>query len=380
MKYKKSTFGFLVAVGLLLVLSLPVIGAYSAHNEDNDIKAFLTAYPNAAGTKLDNCFLCHTSGTVNNKKNDSCDYCHIVYGLKAPHGEIKETLNSFGLAYWDAGRNSDAFALIADKDSDNDGVSNKDEIEALRLPGDDSDYPGVKEANAVIFSRKDIRNMPKITQFFAVDTAKSGDYYANYGGVHMWELLQQAGIREDATDITVYAGDGFSKNFPISAVKKDYEAGLFFTRFPWILWSQETWAKECFQTPTSMVPGKQIPGQTCYMLAYEREGFPLQPGKMSIQSDGSSRLNGEGPYRFVSPLTAPVVPDRSQYAIDREDAPYPYNPNRPITRNGDYCIKSVVAIKVTVAGEDDPQYDWNSSAWPHLNNGELVVYGAIEPK
>ena len=378
MTIKKKTFGFLFAVGLLLVLCLPVIGAYGAHNNDADNTAFLAVYPDADGTKLDNCYLCHSGSPEGSKKTlDSCDYCHSVYGLKPPHGDITQTLNAFGLDYGDAGQNQDAFALIADVDSDKDGFTNEEEILAGKLPGNGQDYPGVVEAPAVVFSREDLRQMPKKTEFFAIDTAKSGDFYANYGGVHLWTLLQEAEVREDATDITVYAVDGYSKNFQISAIKKDYEAGQFYTRYSWILWPRETWAKDGFQTPTSMVPGKRIPGLTCFMLAYEREGFPLQPGKMVVQ-DGTSRLEGEGPYRFVTPLTSPVVPDRSQYSIDREDAPYPYNPNRPIIRNGDYCIKSVVAIKVTVSGEDDPQYDWNGSSWQHLNNGELVVYGAIE--
>ena len=241
------------------------------------------------------------------------------------------------------------------------------------------DYPGVVEAPAVVFSREDLRQMPKTTEFFAIDTAKSGDFYANYGGVHMWTLLQEAGVREDATDITVYAVDGYSKNFQISAIKKDYEAGNFIPVTLGYYGRGRPGLKTASKPRPAWFLVKESAGLTCFMLAYEREGFPLQPGKMVVQ-DGTSRLEGEGPYRFVTPLTSPVVPDRSQYSIDREDAPYPYNPNRPIIRNGDYCIKSVVAIKVTVSGEDDPQYDWNGSSWQHLNNGELVVYGAIEPK
>lgn len=398
MNHKKSTLGFLIAVGLLLVLTLPVIGAYGAHNNDVDNTAFLAAYPDAQGTKLDNCYLCHAAGTVNGKSLDSCDYCHSVYGLKPPHGDINKTLNPFGLAYEIAGQGQDAFSDIADMDSDKDGFTNEEEILAGRLPGNSNDFPGVEEATAVTFSREDIRHMPQTTQFLTVDTAKAGDYYANYSGVHMWTLLQKAGVRDDATDITVYAVDGFSKNFEISAIKQDYESGQFYTRYPWILWPLETWARDGFKTPGSMIPaevrskmsnrpsvlesygsdGKRIPGQTCFMLAYDREGFPLQPGKMVVQ-DGRSRLEGEGPYRFVTPLTEPVVPDRSQWTIDREDTPYPYNPNRTITRNGDYCIKSVVAIKV-MAPDEEYQYDWNGSSWQHLNNGELVVYGAIESR
>lgn len=398
MNQRKSTLCFLIAVGFLLILSLPVIGAYSAHDNDVDNQAFLAVYPDAQGTKLDNCYLCHASGSYNGKNYDACDYCHQVYGLKPPHGDISQTLNPFGLDYGDAGGGQAALEAIALVDSDNDDFTNEEEILAGRLPGDPDDYPGVAEAPAVTFTREEIRQMPKTTQFLTVDTAKAGDFYANYSGVHMWTLLQEAGVTDDATDITVYAVDGFSKNFQIEDIKQDYDAGKFYTRYPWIVWPLDTWAKDGFKTPGSMMPaqvrsklsnlpwplhvnskdGKNIPGDSCFMLAYDREGFPLQPGKMVIQN-GTSRLEGEGPYRFVTPLTEPVVPDRSQWTIDREDPPYPYNPNRTIVRNGDYCIKSVVAIKVIASGEEY-QYDWNGSSWQLLNNGSLVIYGAIEPK
>ena len=96
MKNKKATLGFLLAVGLLLVLCLPVIGAYGAHNNDADNTAFLAAYPDAEGTKLDNCYLCHSGSPEGSKKTlDSCDYCHSVYGLKPPHGRHYPDIECF---------------------------------------------------------------------------------------------------------------------------------------------------------------------------------------------------------------------------------------------------------------------------------------------
>ncbi|WMW26238.1 PGF-CTERM sorting domain-containing protein [Methanolobus sediminis] len=69
-----------------------------------------------------------TSGTV----LDSCDVCH-----SGPNGG---SLDSYGRAYSGSGRN---FASIEDLDSDGDGFTNIEEIEALTFPGDSSDYPEV---------------------------------------------------------------------------------------------------------------------------------------------------------------------------------------------------------------------------------------------
>lgn len=361
----KSTLGFALTVGLLLVLSIPVIGAYKSHNNDQDSNAFLAAYPQAKGTKLDNCYLCHTGGKVNGKTKDSCDYCHSVFGFKAPHGNIMDTLNQFGKDYMLNGKNQAAFNSMAQMDSDGDGYSNDVEILAGRLPGDAKDNPAVAEAPHKLYNRADMRKLNTLEQFMAVDTAKSGDSYSTYKGVDIWTLLQDAGVADDAKSITVCAVDGFSKEFQISDLQQAYAQGKFFTKYPWISYPLNTAYSE----------GQTLPGELHYLLAYENDGRPLVDGKINPTTN---KLEGEGPYRFVSPLTKPVTPDRSTWSIDRADSPYPYNFNRPITRNADYCIKSVVAIQVNTADTNSYQYDWNGRAYEMIEKGQLVVYGALK--
>lgn len=359
-----KSLGFCVTVCLLLLLSIPVIAAYRAHGTDTDSNNFLAAYSSAAGTKLDNCYLCHTGGTVSGKSKDSCDYCHLTYGFTAPHGDITVTLNQFGKDYLQAGRSQAAFVTIASSDSDSDGFSNDAEIKAGRLPGDAQDNPDVAEAKSKIYSRAQLRALPRTNQFMAMDTAKAGDYYCTYSGVDVWTLLQNAGVRSDADTITVFAVDGYSKNFNISDLKIAYEQGKFYTKYPWISYPENS----------SYQHGDQIAGTLCYLLAYENDGRPLLDGKIDT---ATNRLVGEGPYRFVTPLTSPVTPDRSSWSIDREDSPWPYNPNRTTVRNADFCIKSVVAIRVN-AGSESFQYDWNGRAYEFIENGQLAVFGAIK--
>lgn len=367
---RKSLIGFLITAALLLMAVFPVTAAYRAHNNDADVSLFLQAYPTAAGTKLDNCYLCHTGGKVGSKSYDSCDYCHITYGFTDPHGDILATLNSFGKAYMGAGGDLNAFSNIASSDSDGDTYSNEVEILAGRLPGDRNDYPGVTEAPAKIYDRAAIRQLPKTTQFMAVDTSKSGDFFAQYTGVDMWTLLQDAGISNEADSITVFAADGYSKSFQVSELKENFEQGLFLSKYPWISYPLSTGYKN----------SKHLPGKLNYLLAYEREGYPLQESKIVVDGSNKYHLDGEGPYRFVTPLLEPVVPDRSAWSIDRDNPPYPYNPNRPVIRNGDNCIKVAVAIRVNTEENESYQYDWNGRAWEMVEKGELVVYGAINPK
>lgn len=389
----RNAFGFLITAALLVLIAVPVIGAYKSHDADRDVNAFLAAYPETAGSKLDNCYLCHKGGTITKKGKtisiDNCDFCHIEtnWGQKILSKESAwaDTLNSFGLAYLDAGRNQAAFTAIADLDSDGDGFTNLEEIQALRLPGEAGDNPNVAEAPAVVYTREKMHQLTKTSQFMAVDTSKAGDYYATYSGADMWTLLQDAGISANEgnynnTYVTIFAADGYNKTFPVTEfieidennnfkARKTYAQGHYYNRFPWI---------SCLN-PGSCKDGDKISGQLQYLMAYEEDGYPLLQTKI-VNDGGRSALVGEGPYRFVSPLTQPVVPDRSAYTIDRGDSPYPYNHDRPVIRNGDNCIKAVVAICVHTGNENAYHYDLSGKSWTMIKNGELVIYGSINPQ
>jgi hypothetical protein len=76
---------------------------------------FETQYPAIAGTRLDACIACHT-----------------LDGLG---------LNPYGQAVLDNGKDASAFAKIEKLDSDNDGYSNNQEIQAHTFPGFPNDNP-----------------------------------------------------------------------------------------------------------------------------------------------------------------------------------------------------------------------------------------------
>ena len=66
-----------------------------------------------------------------------------------------------------------------------------------------------------VFSKAQLQAMPQHPQFMLMNTTKSGDYYAEYSGVIMQDLLKKAGITANATKITVYAPDGFAQGHPL---------------------------------------------------------------------------------------------------------------------------------------------------------------------
>jgi len=93
-----------VGVFALVLGAICISTSFAAMPDANNVKEF------------------HEGATV------GCTVCHT-------EGNFKE-LNSYGNAYNDAGRNVDAVKAIDDEDSDEDGVSNYDEIKAGTNPGD----------------------------------------------------------------------------------------------------------------------------------------------------------------------------------------------------------------------------------------------------
>ncbi len=92
---------------------------------------FVDQYPQTAGSQLDD-----RGGNAN-----ACLTCHVVGSRRR---------NEYGADWKDAGKNSAAFVAIENDDSDGDGISNIDEINALTFPGNASDVPDTTEPTITI--------------------------------------------------------------------------------------------------------------------------------------------------------------------------------------------------------------------------------------
>ena len=106
----------------ILIISLVLGGGIfllnrviTASAASSDYALMLGTYPNLSGSRIDSCSLCHTSAPL---------------------------LNAYGAAYKALGRgNANSFHMIEALDSDGDGFTNIQEINALTFPGNAADFP-----------------------------------------------------------------------------------------------------------------------------------------------------------------------------------------------------------------------------------------------
>jgi len=370
-------FGWVSLLGALA----EVQGAYSAHQNDQDVNKFLTVYPFAKGTKLDDCALCHPGGTSGGRTYGSCDYCHLTYGLNPPHGSVP--LNSYGQAYKGAGSSTEALKSIEPSDSDGDKFNNGDEIRALFYPGDSLDYPGLIPSHTVLMTQERILTLPSHSQYLLGNTTNQRDQYARYRGVRIIDLLKHVHIRPEATGITVFAPDGFNKTFPLDVpdpqtdptklsydVLGPYPKGFYYGGLDFVDYA--------YDPGYPHEDGFRIPDRLYLVLAYLRDGDPLKKGILIRDPKNPARLvlDGEGPYRLIVPQKIAGPPDRGKPEQPKGDG-WDYDANKD--HNWGAAIRSVAAIKVEPLPDGTTDFRWQEGGWNLVDNGRIVIYGAIDP-
>jgi hypothetical protein len=372
MRGKKWIFIAVIGCLVLLVLTSMAMGAYSAHQNDVDVIKFQAVYPFTKSTKLDDCSLCHPGGEKEGTYYGSCDYCHVTPG--------SVPLNAYGQDYINNGRTEAALTDIEGNDSDGDEFSNIEEINALTFPGDGDDDPGLTPAPVVVMNMERLLTLPSHSQFMFANHSRSTDEYVRYSGVSLWKLFKQVGISSEATQITVFAPDGFSRTFPIDAqdpqspdniqydVKGPYLKGSYWGGLDFVDYGYD---------PGYRTDPHKIPDRLVMMLGYLRDGDLLDPGRLVLDPEQDRwTLEGEGPYRLVVPQKIPGSPDRSS----REDPvgdEWDYDSNKD--HNAGYSVRSVAAIKVEPLPPGTTDFRWTESGWNLMDDARVVIYGAIEP-
>ncbi|MFZ5572512.1 MAG: GEGP motif-containing diheme protein [Thermodesulfobacteriota bacterium] len=379
--------------GLLFLMSATAYGAYH-HEGEQDAGKFLQAYPTLAGTKLDHCALCHSGGAYTDSKGKqvklgSCQWCHYSYGYDGA-GDIATTINSYGAAYKSAGRNADAVKAIDGADADGDSYSNQTELAAGTFPGDNSDHPGLQTAPYRIYTREQLEGMEQHTQFMLMNTSRSGDSYDQYSGVPMKTLLDDAGITSAATNITVYAPDGWSQYHPLeyesspemyhvygNMPNQDYQ-------YPPATYSYDLqadvkenptdgWCDYSAPSCAGRANGDSIPVTNGLkaILAILHEGVYLTPGVLTQEN----KLDGEGPFRVVVPQKSPNPPDQSSKAAN-QDVIWPYT--NGWDHNAGACTRSATIIKISPLPEGTTDINVLESGWNYVDQNKIIVYGAID--
>ena len=388
----------LAAVILFFVLAaMPLIStaAYKhAGDAENDAAIFLTVYPEAAGTKLDNCALCHGGGKYTDPKTSkstamgSCQYCHAITSYGEIAGQYAATLNSYGSDYESHGRRDASLRAIEAVDSDGDGFSNLSEIAAIRYPGDSRDDPTKVIAPFRIFDKTQLEAMPQHTQFMLMNTTKSGDYYAELSGVVMEDLLNAAGIRPDATKIAVYAPDGYAINHPITddpantgASYAPYVKGTYpHANYYYDAVANKAYGGWCdYNSPgnTDRSNGDLITveGGLRMLLALRADGKDLVPGYL----DSSNKLatGTEGPFRTITPQKLAGPPDQPS-TNSNASLIWPYD--KYGDHNAGFSTKSATIVKVEPLPAGTTDINVLEAGWNYVDSGKIVIYGDIDPR
>jgi hypothetical protein len=388
----------LFSMGLILVMfgvvSIAAAAYHHAGDAENDAQFFLDVYPDAAGTKLDSCALCHGGGDYTDPSTGktttmgSCQYCHAVTDYGNQTDQYAATLNSFGQSYRAAGRDEAALEAIEPLDSDADGYSNQAEILAVRYPGDANDDPTKVTAPFRIFDKSQLETMPQHTQFMLMNTTKSGDYYAEYSGVRMEFLLKAVGVRPDATEITVFAADGYSVSHPlkdsqsnIGASYSPYAIGVY----PPAIYYYDAVADKAnggwcdYSSPgnAGRVNGEPIGVENGLrmLLALRADGADLIPGYL----DSTNKLakGTEGPFRTVTPQKLVGPPDQPSNNTDPSKI-WPFDAAGD--HNAGFSSKSATIIKVGPLPEGTTDIDVLEAGWNYVDSGKIVIYGNIDPQ
>jgi hypothetical protein len=359
--------------------------AYVGHENDRDINNFIRQFPNAAGTRLDDCQTCHrggVKGTDTEREFNPCGYCHLLeypnpgYKTGVPQN-YKDTLNAFGLAYEKAGRTVEALAEIAKLDADGDGFANAAEIAELRYPGDAGSRPGQPLAPVVLLSERELRKLPPFTQFMLMNATKEmTDDYVSYTGVRLADVLAASGADlKGAAGITVFAPDGYSIECTIEEITRPFPRGYFYSGPAAFKDSEKSFVRYPEAIPAGVEDGREIPGEPWLLLAFERGGKPLDD---SYYEKGTGRLAGEGPFRLVKPQrnlrgdpAKPGRPDRSVKAKVFGDG-WDFNP--AIDHNAGACARGACVIRVNPAPAGFEEYDWKNG-WPLIKGRKIAVFG-----
>lgn len=370
---------------LTMVMVSPGFAAYH-HEGENDSDKFISVYPDKAGTKLDHCALCHSGGQYEKKPGKwvslgSCQWCHYSYKYDAS-GNILDTLNTYGKEYHDNGRNAAAISAIETSDSDEDGYTNIQEINANTYPGNPDDDPSKITAPYRIYTKAQLKALGSHTQFMLMNTSRSGDFYAEYTGVPMEDLLEDAGILPSATGILVYAPDGWSQYHPLEAdpdpelyhVNGNYPDSVYYynTEADVALNPTDGWCDYSAPSCQGRIDGSPITGLKM-ILAYAREGQNMDPGVL----DAANKLDGEGPFRVVPPQKNPInhPPDQSSTA-DNQEVIWPYDFDWD--HNAGAASRTVTIIKVEPLPEGTTDIDVLEAGWAFVDQDKIIVYGAID--
>jgi hypothetical protein len=162
------------------------------------------------------------------------------------------------------------------------------------------------------------------------------------------------------------------KDFTIDEILDAFPAGLYTSGL-----DTATLGTECGFVqypdvlPDGLVDGGEIPGEQWLLLAYERDGLPMDPSNLDITS---GRINGEGPFRVIVPQSEPGSPDRgSNYSPTTCDDGWDYDASKD--HNAGAMVRGVVGIRVNPLPAGYEDFDYYNGGWAYIDAESIIVYG-----
>jgi hypothetical protein len=370
-----SIFCFVVFVIAIGTISY---SAYRGHADDSDIDAVLSAYPNLKGTAIDSCATCHKSGKVaeaqETRQENHCGYCHSTHVRK--NISAKETLNRYGADYLAMGRGIKAVRAIATRDSDGDGFSNEAEFLKGTDPGEAQSNPSAAIAPNKIYASSELRKLsPVVSETVFINTShnKQGDFYNEYRGNKLYELLQAVGMSSSTESVDFISLDGFEGTFTLKELEKEWPQGK-----PVLGLDKKTlgpcgWVNYNVHSldEKGVLPSVRV------MLAFEENGRKIESGRLD---PATGRIIGTGPLRLVVPQFMVSPPDLPKYAEQscQERIPKQYRFNEDYDHNGGRSSFSIIAVRINPLPKGTRNFDWQKIRDELISGEKIVFFGALK--
>lgn len=219
-----------------------------------------------------------------------------------------------------------------------------------------------------------------------MNTHKSGDFYAEYAGVTMADLLDHTGLLPTASGIKVYAPDGWSQyhplgedtdplfyhvfgTYPQATYWYDPEADMDINLdYGWCDYAAPSCAARAHGDSIATADGLRL------MLAFVRDGSYLETG---VLNEEDNKLDGEGPLRVVPPQKVPGAPDQSTNYDGDIHPIWPFD--EAADHNAGFATRSATMIRVDPLPEGTTDIDTLEAGWNFVEEGKIIVYGAVDP-
>jgi len=162
------------------------------------------------------------------------------------------------------------------------------------------------------------------------------------------------------------------KDFTAEEINNPFPAGLYYSGLDVATLGSECGFVQYPDTlPSGLVDGGEIPGEQWLMLAWERDGLPMEVCNLDITS---GRINGEGPYRIIVPQTTPGSPDRgSTYSPTECGDGWDYDDSKD--HNAGAMVRGVVAVRVNPLPDGYEDFDHYNGGWAYIDSESVIVYG-----